>query len=236
MAERGQRVLGSGAVAGSRKHMLPPKGKESSREKTESCCFCLCQSLLKQRVLIFSSQPASPMPSEGPSRWHSGTAPHSIPCSLPPSWWSDGRGPKRGHTATPEVFPTSLCAYRVTNWAQPGCVPGESCGARGRLCRGAGPPWAKPLGCGTGPWHRSRSCCWVLGGRASWGWEESSGRYIGSGWMGRMGDSWVGGLQIVPDFTSLSNVDCINAKGKGLRPASAQLNILTAGAEEIGFF
>ena len=38
------------------------------------------------------------------------------------------------------------------------------------------------------------------------------------------------------DFTSLSNVDCTNARGTGLRSASARLNILTAGAKVTGFF
>lgn len=37
--------------------------------------------------------------------------------------------------------------------------------------------------------------------------------------MRRVGGSLVGGLQIMPDFTSLSNVDCINTKGTGLRSA-----------------
>lgn len=34
-----------------------------------------------------------------------------------------------------------------------------------------------------------------------------------------MGGNLVGGLQIMSDFTSLSNVDCIDAKGTGLRSA-----------------
>lgn len=35
----------------------------------------------------------------------------------------------------------------------------------------------------------------------------------------------------MPDFTSLSNIDCINSKGTGLRSASAWLNILPAGVK-----
>lgn len=38
----------------------------------------------------------------------------------------------------------------------------------------------------------------------------------------------VGGLQILPDFTSLSDVDCINAKGTE-KSASDRLSTLTAG-------
>lgn len=43
------------------------------------------------------------------------------------------------------------------------------------------------------------------------------------------------GLQIVPDFPSLSHVDCINAKGME-KFTSAWLNILTAGAKETDLF
>lgn len=54
--------------------------------------------------------------------------------------------------------------------------------------------------------------------------------------MGRVGGSWVGGLLIMFDFTSLSNIGFISAQGTGWRSASAQLNISTAGAKETGFF
>lgn len=54
--------------------------------------------------------------------------------------------------------------------------------------------------------------------------------------MGRVGGSWVGGLQIISAFTLLSNVEIINVKGTGLRSASARLGILTAGTEQTGFF
>lgn len=44
-----------------------------------------------------------------------------------------------------------------------------------------------------------------------------------------------GGLQVVPDFPSLSHVDCINAKGTE-KSTLAWLNILTAGAKETDLF
>lgn len=62
-------------------------------------------------------------------------------------------------------------------------------------------------------------CCQDLRGWAGWEQQESSGQYISNGWMRKVGGSLVGGLQIMPDFTSLSNVDCINARGTGLRSA-----------------
>lgn len=79
----------------------------------ENSYLCFCQSLLKQRALICFSQPASLMPSEGLSHRQSGTNPTIITFSLPQDWGCDGRVLESGHWVTSEIFPTSLCAYRV---------------------------------------------------------------------------------------------------------------------------
>lgn len=83
------------------------------QENRESCCLCLCQSSLKQRVLICPSQPASLVPSEGLSHWQSRTTSASITYSLLQVLSCDGRVRKYGHWVTSEVFPTSSRAYRV---------------------------------------------------------------------------------------------------------------------------
>lgn len=76
-----------------------------------------------------------------------------------------------------------------------------------------------------GSWSRAtRGVVWPR--RAAVPGEGSAGKHrIGAAAPGLRR---VGGLQTLPDFTSLSDVDCLNAKGTE-KSASALLNTLTAG-------
>lgn len=76
------------------------------QRNTESRRLCLCQSSLKQRVSICHSQPASPMPPEGPAHRQSGTSRTGTARSLPQDGQRRGRAPAGGHRAAPEVSPT----------------------------------------------------------------------------------------------------------------------------------